>query len=141
MLKTASIILFFVAFSSNFAQLVETDSTKIADAITSADAWLKLVDENKYAESWNETAAFFKGKVSQEEWILTLTNLKPQFGKTISREIFLSNYSTSLPGAPDGEYVVIQYKTKFELKKNAIETIVPMKDADGKWRISGYYIK
>ncbi len=48
---------------------------------------------------------------------------------------------TSLPGAPDGEYVVIQYNTEFENKKVAIETITPMLDDDGKWRVSGYYIK
>ena len=47
----------------------------------------------------------------------------------------------SLPGAPDGEYVVIQYATTFENKKSAIETITPMLDGDGKWRVSGYYIK
>ena len=50
-------------------------------------------------------------------------------------------YATSLPGAPDGEYVVIQYKTSFVNKKDAIETITPMLDKDGKWRVSGYYIK
>jgi hypothetical protein len=51
------------------------------------------------------------------------------------------NYKTSLPGAPDGEYVVIQFGTSFENKKTAIETVTPMLDKDGKWRVSGYYIK
>lgn len=48
---------------------------------------------------------------------------------------------TSLPGAPDGKYVVIQYDTSFENKKAAVETVTPMLDKDGKWRVSGYYIK
>lgn len=26
-------------------------------------------------------------------------------------------------------------------KKSAIETVTPMMDKDGKWRVSGYYIK
>ncbi|HWN92533.1 MAG TPA: DUF4019 domain-containing protein, partial [Verrucomicrobiae bacterium] len=47
----------------------------------------------------------------------------------------------TLPGAPDGEYVVIQYETAFENKASAVETITPMLDKDGSWRISGYYIK
>ncbi len=51
------------------------------------------------------------------------------------------NYQTSLPGAPDGKYVVIQFKTSFENKKSATETITPMMDNDGKWRVSGYFIK
>ena len=50
-------------------------------------------------------------------------------------------YATSLPGAPDGQYVVIQYKTAFENKKAGVETITPMLDKDKKWRVSGYFIK
>ncbi|MEW6584469.1 MAG: DUF4019 domain-containing protein, partial [Nitrospirota bacterium] len=49
-------------------------------------------------------------------------------------------YATSLPGAPDGEYVVIEFETSFENKKSAVETVTPMMDS-GKWRVSGYYIK
>lgn len=52
-----------------------------------------------------------------------------------------AKYMTSLPGAPDGEYVVIQYKSSFENKKAAVETVTPMRDKYGAWRISGYFIK
>ena len=41
----------------------------------------------------------------------------------------------------DEEYVVIQFNTVFENKAKAVETITPMKDPDGKWEVSGYYIK
>ena len=50
-------------------------------------------------------------------------------------------YKTSVPGAPDGEYVVIQFQTIFEHKASAIETVTPSKEKDGAWRVSGYYIK
>jgi ribosomal protein S17E len=46
-----------------------------------------------------------------------------------------------LIGAPDGEYIVIQFETSFENKKAAIETVTPMMDKDWRWRVSGYYIK
>src|SRR3990172_8443962 len=45
------------------------------------------------------------------------------------------------PGAPDGQYVVIQYETSFERKSSAIETITPIREKDGKWRVAGYYIR
>ena len=45
------------------------------------------------------------------------------------------------PGAPDGEYVVIQYEASFENKASAVETITPMLDKDGQWRVSGYFMK
>jgi phosphoglycolate phosphatase len=31
--------------------------------------------------------------------------------------------------------------TAFQNKKSAIETVMPMLDSDGKWRVSGYFIK
>ena len=43
--------------------------------------------------------------------------------------------------SPDGHYVVIQYATTFEHKKSAVETITPMQEADGSWKVSGYFIK
>jgi hypothetical protein len=46
-----------------------------------------------------------------------------------------------LPGAPDGEYVVIQYESQFESKKAAIETVTPRLEKDGSWKAAGYYIK
>jgi len=59
----------------------------------------------------------------------------------MSRELKTAKYATSLPGAPDGEYVVIQFKTSFANKADALETITPMKDDKGAWRVSGYFIK
>jgi len=62
-------------------------------------------------------------------------------GKLISRKVANALYTTSLPGLPDGQYVVIQFNTSFENKKSGIETVTPMVDKDGRWRVSGYYIK
>jgi hypothetical protein len=67
--------------------------------------------------------------------------VRKPLGKLISRSIKDATHTTSLPGAPDGEYVVIQFQTSFENKKSAIETITPMMDPDGVWRVSGYFIK
>jgi hypothetical protein len=58
-----------------------------------------------------------------------------------SRKVKSKSYKTSLPGAPDGEYVVIEFETSFEHKKSSIETVTPMVEKDGNWRVSGYYIK
>ena len=62
-------------------------------------------------------------------------------GALKSRTLKSATFARTLPGAPDGEYVVIQYETAFENKAAAVETITPMLDKDGSWRISGYYIK
>ena len=59
----------------------------------------------------------------------------------ISRKLNSAKYTKSVPGAPDGEYVILQFSTSFANKKEAVETVTPMLDKDGKWKVSGYYIK
>ncbi len=110
-------------------------------AVTASGAWLALVDEGNYAESWNQAAGFFKNAVTKEQWQQSLKAVRTPLGKVIARKLKSKQYTKTLPGAPDGEYIVIQYETTFENKKSAVETLTPMLDKDGKWRVSGYYIR
>ena len=48
---------------------------------------------------------------------------------------------TEIKGGPDGDYYIIFYKSEFENKKNAIETITIKKSDDGSWKVAGYYIR
>jgi hypothetical protein len=110
-------------------------------AETAAKAWLALVDDAKYAESWKEAASFFKGAVKQDQWEQSASGVRKPLGKLASRKLKSATYQTSVPGAPDGEYVILQFDASFEKKKDAVETVTPMLDKDGKWRVSGYFIK
>lgn len=114
---------------------------KIRAGISAAEEWLRLVDDEKYSASWEQSASFFKERVPDGQWETTLRQVRSPLGKTKSREVLKYQYATSLPGVPQGEYVVIQFKTSFDEKADAVETITPMMDADGQWRVSGYYIR
>ena len=106
-----------------------------------AEAWLALVDQGKYEESWTEAARLFKSAVTKEKWKDALAAARPPLGKLLSRKLKSRQQTKTLAGAPDGEYLVIQYDSSFESKKEATETITPMLDPDGIWRVSGYFIK
>lgn len=107
-----------------------------------AERWLALVDSAQYAKSWTEAATAFRTAVSQAGWDSTMTRLRSPLGATRSRELLGAQYSTSLPGAPPGEYVVLQFRTVFAGREApAVETVVPMKQPDGTWRVSGYFIR
>ena len=111
------------------------------EALKAAEEWLILIDNNDYSASWDNAAALFKQAITKEQWAESFKALRPAMGDLISRNLKSATYTNSLPGAPDGEYVVIQFSSRFTNKKSAIETVTPMKDPDGKWRVSGYYIK
>jgi hypothetical protein len=107
----------------------------------SASNWLGLVDSGKYADSWQEAASMFKAAVGKEQWQSMMRASRDPLGKMVSRKLKSATYTKTLPGAPDGEYVVIQYDSSFEHKQSAVETVTPMLDQDGKWRVAGYFIK
>ena len=110
-------------------------------AVEAARAWLGLVDAGEYGHSWQEAAVYFRNAIPKEKWIKALNGVRLPLGELVSRKLKTAVYATSLPGAPDGEYVVIQFDTVFANKQTAIETVTPMKDPDGAWRASGYFIK
>ena len=62
-------------------------------------------------------------------------------GERISRRAASVIYKETLPGVPAGKYVVIQFDASFANKKVSVETVTMMLDNDGKWRLSGYYIR
>ncbi len=101
-------------------------------AVAASGAWLSLVDRGDYAESWNQAAGLFKTAVTKEQWQNTVKAVRVPLGKVMVRKLKSKQYTKTLPGAPDGEYVVIQYETMFEKKQSAIETVTPLLDKDGK---------
>ena len=132
-------LILFACAKDESTEKGNSEAEKIA--VEEANAWLALNDNGQYAEGWDEASELFKKALEKEAWEKQLTAVREPLGKLISREVIKKEYLTSLPGAPDGEYVVIQYSTDFENKKDAVETVTPMKDKDGHWRVSGYYIK
>jgi hypothetical protein len=110
-------------------------------AIAAAQQWLALIDAGDYAKSWRESAALFRNAISESQWEQSLNAVRQPLGELISRKVKSAIYTTSLPGAPDGEYVVIRFETSYANKKSAIETVTPMREKSGGWRVSGYYIK
>ncbi|WP_306600243.1 DUF4019 domain-containing protein [Geothrix sp. 21YS21S-2] len=115
--------------------------TATVPAQDAARAWLALTDGGRYAESWDEGAASLRLAIPRASWEAALRPVRAPLGRTLSRKLKSATATKTLPGAPDGDYVVIQFETSFENKAAAVETITPMKEKDGAWRVSGYFIR
>ena len=119
----------------------QTAGPAIADAEAAAKTWLGLVDAADYARSWDTAATYFRNSITQSQWNSQVAGVRDAFGGVKTRRLWSARLARSLPGAPDGDYVIIEYSTSFERKAEATETVTPMKDPDGQWRVSGYYIR
>lgn len=110
-------------------------------AVAAAEEWLALIDSQSYGESWEAAATLFRDAVPKDQWVSVMKSGQAPLGKALSRAVASKRYLTAVPNAPAGQYVVIEFNTDFENKKAAVETVTPMLDKDGTWRVSGYYIR
>ena len=135
-------------FSIIFAALVlfvapaqAQEAEMIISAQAAAKSWLALADAGEYSQTWEQAAGVFQAAVSKPNWQSAVKGVRSPLGSLRSRKIKSVTFTRSIPGAPDGEYVVIQYESRFENKDAAIETATPLREKDGSWKVSGYFIK
>ena len=136
-MKPIALLLLPVILGLN-SQVQADDKQRLAEQ--AALDWLAQLDAGDYQGSWQSAASLFKMQVSSEQWEQAASRARTPFGSLESRELVEATYSTSLPGAPDGEYVVLMFRTAFENKSEAVETVTPMLD-DGEWRVFGYFVR
>ena len=105
------------------------------------EEWLVLVDAEKHGESWETAAQAFKSAVGKDQWTEAVKAARGPLGKQRSRKFKSATYTKTLPGAPNGKYVVVVCESQFDGELVRQETVTPMKDQDGQWRVAGYFVK
>lgn len=109
-------------------------------ALATSTKWLTLVDKGDYSKSWGRAAEIFRTMVTKVEWQTKLNTFRTPLGKVSERKVKSKQYTKTLPNAPEGEYVVLEYETVFTNKQTVTETVTSKLEKDGKWRVAGYYI-
>lgn len=141
-IASISIIVLLTGVFGFAQQLAMAQSATEQDpAVSSAQAWLALNDKGDYAQSWKQAAPFFQKAVAEPSWEHSMNAFRKPLGNLISRKLKSAKTMAQLPGAPDGQYVVMQFDTSFMNKKTAVETVTVGPKDNGPWKVSGYYIK
>jgi hypothetical protein len=135
--RAVGLILLLIPLQTGWAE----EADKLAQSRASALAWLALIDGGDYERSWSEASSLFQVAISSADWARALRGARGPVGDLQSRADLSATHTTSLPGAPDGEYVVMQFKSSFGRKAEAVETVTTMLESNGTWKVSGYFIK
>ncbi|MGH6889081.1 MAG: DUF4019 domain-containing protein [Rhizomicrobium sp.] len=115
----------------------EPGGQKATDA---AKSWLALVDAGDYAQSWRAASTLFNSHVMEAQWNTAVSAARAPLGSVVARNVAGVNLATTLPGAPDGQYAVVKFATRFANKAAATETIAMAKDG-GSWKTAGYHVR
>ena len=139
-IRTLAIAAFVAALAGcNFAAADEEIDT--SGAMASAYRWLVLVDGGRGREAYDAASESLRKGVDQLKWEVSVDTLRKGLGGVVGRKLRSANYTRTLPGAPDGEYVMINFDTRFEKNPLIAELIVCEREKDSVWRVGGYWVK
>jgi hypothetical protein len=102
--------------------------------------FLGYLDHGRFADSYAYTGMLIRAQLDRDAYAKQLEKARSGAGALLSRELRNATYATTLPGAPEGQYVVLIYGASFANRQQAEETVT-LAFAKGYWRVSGYYIK
>jgi hypothetical protein len=81
MMKTAKLVVLLSCLSLIVCAMpLAADEAAEKAAQAAAQKWLSLVDQGKYAESWESAAAYFKNAVSEKQWLQSMKGARQPRG-------------------------------------------------------------
>ncbi|MDB5940617.1 MAG: hypothetical protein JWQ13_183 [Ramlibacter sp.] len=110
---------------------------KAAAATLAASGWLTLLDRRDWGRAWETSAAMFRSTVPLAAWMDGIPKAR-DLGDFIEREPAQATYRPTLEGRPKGDYVTVVYESRFANKDDVVEIVTTVREADGKWRVTGY---
>ncbi|WP_083003296.1 DUF4019 domain-containing protein [Halomonas sp. GT] len=132
-----SVAFFLVAILLSLVPYAQA-SAQTAEA--AALAWLESIDSGEVEQAWETSSSLLKTPLSPNMLRRIIELARHEFGAVESRRKVQVSHYQSMPGAPDGDYMVFIFHTRFENKARGIETVTPHLE-NGEWRVSGYYVQ
>ncbi|MGM0834031.1 MAG: DUF4019 domain-containing protein [Pseudomonadota bacterium] len=132
-----SVAFFLVAILLSLVPYAQV-SAQTAEA--AALAWLESIDNDEIEQAWETSSPLLKTPLSPNMLRRIIELARHEFGPVESRRKVQVSHYQSMPGAPDGDYMVFIFHTRFENKARGIETVTPHLE-NGEWRVSGYYVQ
>jgi len=134
--RTTCGILLAICVAASIPAAAATDDA----ARAAAEGWLKLRDAGDYEACWNQSARFFRQKVTsdqvtKDEWKEGSARYQMYLGRTLSRKLRSLEYMDRLPEFPPGRQAVVRFDTVFERTGTMVEIVALMLE-DGVWRVS-----
>src|ERR1700678_407628 len=95
--------------------------------------FLGYLDHGRYADSYAYTGILIRNQLDREAFATQVEKDRAGTGTIQSRELVDASYTTTLAGAPEGQYVVLRYHSSFANRPDTVETLT-LAFAKGYWR-------
>ena len=127
-----------LTLASLFCANAFADSDKEEQGKLAATGWLTLLDRRDWGTAWERSSAIFRKNVPLGTWMDNVPKVREPLGPFRDRVVVSTVHKTTLPGHPDGDYVTVSFASKFDKKADVRELVLVVREADGRWRVTGY---
>ncbi|MEQ5788098.1 DUF4019 domain-containing protein [Erythrobacter sp. NFXS35] len=106
-----------------------------AEAARSAEDFLKLWDENRWADTYASTGAQFRSVNTLERWAAVSDQVRPSLGQLLTRDLVANEY---VPAPPKG-YRLVKFASRYASGTNQVESLSLVWE-EGAWKVAGIVI-
>ncbi len=111
------------------------------DSIDAGMKWLALVDSGKAGAAWDLASKQLQSAVTRDKFVAAIRDARKPLGNVEGRTAERFARAHELPGAPEGDYVIIEYKARFAKGRELREQLVWAIEDGEIWRVAGYYYR
>lgn len=116
------------------------DKNQTAAADIAALEFLQMVDDGKYADSWQIADPYLQKTIPLKDWEEKLAKIRETCGLLAERKLENVSFTAPAEELPDSKFIMLEYASQFKLKEmNEIVTVVL--GNDNRWRVVGYFIQ
>src|SRR5687768_11357125 len=114
--RLLTIIVVLTCFSAALGLQTDKNLKKAAQKV--AEAWLPLLDDQKYEESWEALSQKTKKDLSKRQWEVGMMGFRKPLGKLKSRKLGKVIYIKSLQGYPDHQGAIVRFDSVYENRES-----------------------
>ncbi len=103
-----------------------------------AEAFLSLIDQGNYEDSWSEASTWLRDNVDAKQWAEHAGSYRKPLGNVDHREFSSIELEDSLEDMPPGKYAFVYFDTSLADNGSASEMVGLVLDSDSTWRVIGY---
>lgn len=146
-MRISPFILTLLSLAIGLAPLAHAVADRELVAKQAAEAWLVYIDEGKYAEALSVAAPDLRESISRKDWMTGLNQVRQPLGAVESRKLQRLFATSVLPGGVEGDFIVVNFRTKFSDREEPANEILIMTPADPtegqpeNWLVTSYYIE
>lgn len=120
--------------------LAQAQDPRAALVQRAAREFVALADALDAAASHAAAGKRFRDAMTVARWGDALTKARAPLGAVQQRALTVTRFERSFRGLPDGDYAVIEFRAAFAAKSGVREVVNLEREADGTWRVIGYFL-